>query len=211
MPCHMHSVVNPDWASAGLWTREAQAWAQSIQRDMPLVLPRGSRRARTSASSRLTGLFAGRWLPLTDDDGERRIKLAIRWSPSPSGDGRPCGEAPTKSPTKSSRLQRSRETDETRAPRTRSSRALVRPAETMRHPPCDCQGGGRGFESRRPLQRMAFRPAGSLPTSRATVRGSGPGSTSPLRPIDSCRSVSQQSGLLRATDPRRSLATTRRG
>jgi hypothetical protein len=42
------------------------------------------------------------------------------------GIGRPGG----KSPTKARRLQQSGETDETRAPRTRSSGALVRPVET---------------------------------------------------------------------------------
>jgi Domain of unknown function (DUF4037) len=46
------------------------------------------------------------------------------------GDGRTTS-APTKSPTKWGRLQRSAETHETRAPRACSSEALVRPAETQ--------------------------------------------------------------------------------
>jgi hypothetical protein len=44
--------------------------------------------------------------------------------------GRTAAGTPTKSPTKWSRLQRSAETDETRTTRTRSSEALLRPAET---------------------------------------------------------------------------------
>ena len=60
----------------------------------------------------------------------------LNWTHNPSvafAFGRQAGrggEAPTKSPTKSSRLQRSGETDETRVPRTCSSGALVRLAET---------------------------------------------------------------------------------
>ncbi len=46
------------------------------------------------------------------------------------GIARPWRSAPTKSPTKLSRLQQSGETEETRAPRTRSSGALVRPVAT---------------------------------------------------------------------------------
>jgi hypothetical protein len=99
--------------------------------DLPCICPATDRETTGTHPTRRGTRGAGQTPFRGQKPGRRDVcdGLIIRWSRFSRG--RPlAAEAPMKSPTKSSRLQRFAATRETRVPRMCSSEALLRPAAT---------------------------------------------------------------------------------
>jgi hypothetical protein len=100
------------------------------------------------------GLGSEHWVAAqTGMDSRRDGETSAPRLENRAAEGSRAPSAPTKSPTKWSRLQHSAETHETRAPRTCSSGTMVRPMETHETTTIPLPRWGSRVRSRRPLQR----------------------------------------------------------